>query len=96
MVDTICMQFGLKMKAVDCPTLNMNAMENYLLSHSLIVSVPVNQEVVYISVIYGMFSYDSPAVSNFTKKTFMYASSNSERGHISVTSWSLVRQSINQ
>ncbi len=31
----ICMQIGLKMEAGDCPTLNMNAMENYLLSHSL-------------------------------------------------------------
>ncbi len=29
------MQIGLKMEAGDCPTLNMNAMENYLLSHSL-------------------------------------------------------------
>ncbi len=29
------MQIGLKMEARDCPTLNMNAMENYLLSHSL-------------------------------------------------------------
>ncbi len=32
----ICMPIGLKMEAGDCPTLNMNAMENYLLSHSLI------------------------------------------------------------
>ncbi len=31
----ICIQIGLKMEAGDCPTLNMNAMENYLLSHSL-------------------------------------------------------------
>ncbi len=31
----ICMQIGLKMEAGDCPKLNMNAMENYLLSHSL-------------------------------------------------------------
>ncbi len=29
------MQIGLKMEAGDCPTLNMNAMENYLLSQSL-------------------------------------------------------------
>ncbi len=29
------MQIGLKMEAENCPTLNMNAMENYLLSHSL-------------------------------------------------------------
>ncbi len=29
------MQIGPKMEAGDCPTLNMNAMENYLLSHSL-------------------------------------------------------------
>ena len=29
------MQIGLKLEAGDCPTLNMNAMENYLLSHSL-------------------------------------------------------------
>ncbi len=29
------MQIGLKMEAADRPTLNMNAMENYLLSHSL-------------------------------------------------------------
>ncbi len=31
----IGMQIGLKMEAGDCPTLNMNAKENYLLSHSL-------------------------------------------------------------
>ncbi len=31
----ICMQIGLNMEAGDGPTLNMNAMENYLLSHSL-------------------------------------------------------------
>ena len=31
------MQIGLKMEAGDCPTLNMNAMEIYLLSQSLIV-----------------------------------------------------------
>ncbi len=31
----VCMQIGLKMEAGDCPTLNMNAMEDYLLSHSL-------------------------------------------------------------
>ncbi len=30
------MQIRPKMEAGDCPTLNMNAMENYLLSHSLI------------------------------------------------------------
>ncbi len=29
------MQIGLKMEAGDCPTLNMNAKENYLLSQSL-------------------------------------------------------------
>ncbi len=32
----ICMQIGLKMEAGDCPTLNMDAKENYLLSQSLI------------------------------------------------------------
>ncbi len=31
----ICMQIRQKMEAGDCPTLNMNAMENYLLGHSL-------------------------------------------------------------
>ncbi len=31
----ICTQIGLKMEAGDCPSLNMNAMHNYLLSHSL-------------------------------------------------------------
>ncbi len=29
------MQIRLKMEAGDCPMLNVNAMENYLLSHSL-------------------------------------------------------------
>ena len=33
-------------------------------------------------------------VSNLTKKTFMYALCNSKTGHISVTSWSLVRRPI--
>ncbi len=35
MVYTISMQIGLKVEAGDCPTLNMNAMEIYLLSQSL-------------------------------------------------------------
>ncbi len=30
------MQIRLKMEEGNCPTLNMNAMHNYLLSHSLI------------------------------------------------------------
>ena len=34
-LECICMQTRLKMKAGDWPTLNMNAIENYMLSHSL-------------------------------------------------------------
>ncbi len=38
------MQIELKMEAGDCPTLNMNAMENYLLSQSLIYHVSLSIE----------------------------------------------------
>ncbi len=38
----ICMQIGLKMEAGDCRTLNMNAKENYLLSHSLSTGINWN------------------------------------------------------
>ncbi len=43
----ICMQIGLKMEAGDCPTLNMNAMENDLLSHSLNQNVSDDYPAVY-------------------------------------------------
>ncbi len=36
------MQIGLKMEAGDCPTLNMNTIENYLLSQSLRVPSVLN------------------------------------------------------
>ncbi len=38
------MQMGLKMEAGDCPTLNMNAKENYLLSQSLSIALFYVQE----------------------------------------------------
>ena len=74
----------------------------------LIVYVTVNQELCYSSVIYGPTAFAWPPVSNCSRgslklfyfmfqtsrKTFMYALSNSETSHISVTSWSLVRRPI--
>ncbi len=53
------------MEAGDCPTLNMNAMENYLLSHSLIIyilssndedtwSIASHNKVLYIATLKGL------------------------------------------
>ena len=38
----LCMQIKLKMEAGDCTTFNMNAVESYLLSHSLTLTLLTN------------------------------------------------------
>ncbi len=48
---------------------------------ALIVCVPVNQEVVYISVIYGMFAYASPVII-LPRKFFYFLFQTSQRRHL--------------